>query len=60
MQNDNRVVTLTDFEHRLLVGTLNEFRNELISDGRPTEDINKLMLKILDAPTKVRRLDCER
>ena len=57
MHNDKRVVSLSDFEHRLLVGSLNEFRNELIADGRPTEDINFLLLKIIDAPVKSRKVD---
>ena len=47
-------IILTDFEHRLLVNALVHFRNELLETQRPTEDINNLLLKIIDAP-KTRR-----
>lgn len=34
-----RVVTLSDFEQRLMVNGLAEFRNTLIWEEKPTEDI---------------------
>ena len=43
-------VILTQFEQRLLVKVLAEFRSQLLGDGRPTEDINDLILKVIDAP----------
>ena len=43
-------LVLTDFEHRLLVNTLVHFRNELLETKKPTEDINNLILKVIDAP----------
>ena len=49
---DERVVTLSDFEQRLMVNGLAEFRNTLIWEEKPTEDINELLLKVIDAPTK--------
>ena len=47
-------LVLTDFEHRLLFNALVHFRNELLETKKPTEDINDLLLKIIDAP-KTRR-----
>jgi len=47
-------IILTDFEQRLLINALVYFRNELLETQRPTEDINNLLLKIIDAP-KTRR-----
>lgn len=38
----------TDFECNLLVNGMNEFRNLLLAEGLPTEDVNKLLLKIID------------
>ena len=29
-----------------------DFRNDLIKEEKPTEDINDLILKVIDAPTK--------
>lgn len=43
---------LDDFEHRLLVGCLMTSRNEYLREGKPTEDVNDLILKIIDAPKK--------
>ena len=39
---------LTDFECNILWGGMNEFRNILLSDGIPTEDIDELLLKIIN------------
>lgn len=47
-------IALTDFEHRLLIVALAEFRNQLLKNEKPTEDINDLILKVIDAP-KARR-----
>ena len=46
------VVTLDDFEQRLLVSGLADFRNDLIRDEKPTEDVDDLILKVIDAPTQ--------
>lgn len=54
MTEKKRRIILTDFEHRLLVKALAQFRNELLENGKPTEDINELILKVIDAP-KTRR-----
>lgn len=37
------------FQQRVLVQALSEKRNELISEGKSTEDINALLLKAIDA-----------
>lgn len=61
MAEEKKVVTLGDFEQRLMVSGLMDFRNDLLRDEKPTEDINDLILKVIDAPTKKekRRADCE-
>ena len=41
-------IKFTDFECNLLVNGMNEFRNMLLAEGLPTEDVNKLLLKIID------------
>ena len=49
-------IEVDDFEHRMLVQALSEKRNELISEGKSTEDINALLLKAIDAkPVKKTR-----
>ena len=47
---DSVAITLEPFDHNLLINGMNEFRNLLIRTGRPTEDVDELLLKIIDAP----------
>ena len=54
------VVTLDDFEQRLLVNGLTDFRNDLLREDKPTEDINELILKIIDAPTRKEKKKADR
>lgn len=41
-------IKFTDFECNLLVNGMNEFRNMLLAEGLPTEDVNELLFKIID------------
>lgn len=60
MREEKRVITVDPFEHDLLINGINEFRNSLLEDEQPTEDVDELLMKILDAPPrKKRRLDRE-
>ena len=61
MAEETKVITLDDFEQRLMVSGLMDFRNDLLKEEKPTEDINDLILKVIDAPTKKekRRFDRE-
>ena len=50
MHNKRVVVTLDGFEQRLMVNGLVEFKNNLQRQGKPPEDVEDLILKIIDAP----------
>ena len=52
MKEEERVLTLDDYEYGVVVNTLNELRNDLIKDERPTDAVDELLLKTIDAPTK--------
>lgn len=52
MLDEKRVVTLNDYEQRLMVRGLTDFRNDALRDGKPTEDVDDLILKVIDAPTR--------
>ena len=52
MADEKRVVMLDDFEQRLMVNGLTDFRNDLLREDKPTEDVDDLILKVIDAPTK--------
>ena len=60
MAEEKKVVTLDDFEQRLMVSGLMDFRNVLLRDEKPTEDINDLILKVIDAPTKKEKWRADR
>ena len=45
-------IKFTDFECNLLVNGMNEFRNMLLSEGLPTEDVDVLLIKIIDKSEK--------
>ena len=46
-KNDKRIVELNPEELRLAKYALLGFRNKLVAQGTPTEDINALLLKIM-------------
>ncbi len=50
MFNKKTKLKLTDFECNLLINGMNEFRNMLLSDSIPTEDVDELLLKIIAQP----------
>ena len=52
MRDEKRVLSLNGFEQRLMVRGLTDFRNSALRDGRPTEDVDSLILKVIDAPSK--------
>lgn len=54
MAEEKRVLELNGFEYRLMVSGLSDFRNDLIRDQKPTEDVDDLLLKVIDAPRKKR------
>lgn len=60
MREEKRVITVNDFEQNLLVNGINEFRNMLLEQAMPTEDVDKLLIKVIDAPPqRKRRFDRE-
>lgn len=60
MAEEKKVLTMDEFEQRLMVSGLMDFRNDLLKDDKPTEDINDLILKVIDAPTKKEKRRAER
>ncbi len=47
-------LTLDRYEHGLLVRALYEEWHRMLERGEPTEDMEDLILKVIDAPTKKR------
>lgn len=55
MREEKCVVTLDSQEQRLMVKGLTGFRNDAIREGKPTEDVDNLILKVIDAPVRRRK-----
>lgn len=43
----DRVLVLCAGERRLLTAAMLAFRNKLLSSGKPTEDVNELLLRLM-------------
>ena len=51
-------VMMNDFEQRVVIKSLNEFRSFLIRNNYPTDDVDDILVKVIDAdPPKKRRRD---
>ena len=52
MRREKRYIYMDSAEHRLAIIGMNSFRNHLIQAGKPTEDVDALLLKLLKAKSK--------
>ena len=52
MEEEKRILELTNFEWRLLVWCINTARSVYIDEGKPIDGVNMLLLKALDAKLK--------
>ena len=55
MAAEDRIIPVDDFEHRLMIAGINHFRNDLLQTGKPTEDVETLLRKVLQAPARKKR-----
>lgn len=51
-RTEKRVLTLDRYEHGVFINALNEMRNDLLEEERPTDIVDEVLLKVIDAPTK--------
>ena len=52
MRNEKSYIALDDSEQRVVVNCLNEMRNNLIANGKYTDAVYEVLLKIIDAKQK--------
>ena len=45
-------LTLARYEHGLMVRALYDLWKQMLTENKPTEDIEDLLLKVIDAPCK--------
>ena len=49
---EKRVIEVDDYQHGLIINSLNDKRNELVELGRDTEFVDETLIEVMDAPTK--------
>ena len=47
-----RYITLDDSEWKIVINALNDFRNSLIRQGRYTDAVDDIMIKVINAKPK--------
>ncbi len=52
MRNRKYYIAFDDCERRVVIDCLNEMRNRLIANGKYTDAVDELLLKIIDAKQK--------
>lgn len=52
MRDEKSYIALDDFEHRIVVDCMNEMRNNRIANGKYTDAVDEVLLKIIDAKQK--------
>lgn len=52
MRDKKYYIVLDDFERRVIVNCLNEMRNKIIADGKYTDAVGEVLLKIVGAKQK--------
>ena len=51
-REERRVLSLDQYQHGVIVNALNDKRNDLIKEKRPTDIVDEVLLKVIDAPAK--------
>ena len=52
MREKKYYLVLDDFERRLLLNNLNDFRNKLIAEGKYTDLLDEVIIKVANAKLK--------
>ncbi len=55
-KEERHVLILDKYEHGVVINALNEMRNDLIEEQRPTDAVDDVLLKTIDAPVKKVRI----
>ena len=50
--DEKRVIEVDEYQHGLIINSLNDKRNELIEQGKDTEFVDDTLIEVMDAPTK--------
>ena len=56
MKEKKRVLLLDRYEYSILVNALNNMRNTLIGEKQTTDYVDDILLKVIDAPIKSKKV----
>ena len=59
MLKEKYYIVLNEYERRIIINSLNELRNRLIADGRYTNAVDEILLKIINAKEKKFKVICK-
>ena len=51
-RTEKRVLLLDEYQHGVVIHALNDMRNDLIEENRPTDIVDEVLIKTIDAPSK--------
>ena len=52
MKEEKNYIALNDYEHGIVIDSLNEKRNDLISEGKTTDAVDELIVKEIQGDRK--------
>ena len=55
MPEEKTYLEMDEYELGIITNALNDMRNELIEEKRPTDVVDDLLLKVIEAPKKKKR-----
>ena len=50
--SEKRVIEVDEYQHGLIINSLNDKRNELVEQGKDTEFVDDTLIEAMDAPMK--------
>ena len=52
MRNPKYYIAIDDYKRRIIINSLKNLRNKLIADGRYTDAVDDVLVKVVNAPIK--------
>lgn len=52
MRNQKHYIAIDEYERRIIINSLNNLRNKLITDGRYTDAVDDVLVKVMKASIK--------
>ena len=49
--SEKRVIEVDEYQHGLIINSLNDKRNELVEQGKDTEFVDDTLIEVMDAPS---------